>query len=157
MLRFADKYILESKLQGNQNSMTEQFCWDRQSSRPFQDDGASNRAARPKGEAPADSIHNPQGSRQAEGRFCHQSPLGRIGGKQREGTFSPESSDPESWADGCDRQRRQLSVHMERKRIPSGPAKFNVIWFALPAGATVRVVIPNPRSFCENASYPGGG
>jgi hypothetical protein len=46
---------------------------------------------------------------------------------------------------------------MERKRIPSGPAKFNVIWFALPAGATVRVVIPNPRSFCENASYPGGG
>ena len=59
----------------------------------------------------------------SEGRFCHQSALGGFGGKQREGTFSPESCNPESWADGCDRQRRQLPVRLERQRSRQEPAK----------------------------------
>jgi hypothetical protein len=46
---------------------------------------------------------------------------------------------------------------MERKRIPSEPAKLKLIGFGLALGATVWVVIPNPRSFRENVSYPGGG
>jgi hypothetical protein len=43
---------------------------------------------------------------------------------------------------------------MERKRLPSEPAKRKLIWFGLAPGAADRVVIPNPRSFRENASYP---
>ena len=70
------------------------------------------------------------GPRQVEEWCCHQSALGRIGGKQREGTFSSESCNPQSRADGCNRQRRQLPVHLERQRVPLA-ANFNTFEFIL--------------------------
>jgi hypothetical protein len=73
-----------------------------------------------------------KGSGQAEGGVCHQSALGRIGGKQREGTFSTESRHEESWADGCNRQRRQVPVRVECKRIPRETTKLNMTMSSRP-------------------------